>query len=159
MATNDVLPIPWVIRSDKDTDFFSPIASGDLGWETLGSTLYTSSVRRPEDRTIIQRVSLFTNRNFPWEVMLFKNDFAPVIPTDADLDPTIKRIEFLAADGKQVAGAGLFRYRRHMLNVDYYNTDSPGRIHVGLVNRDALPYWGPKFSDYIVVEIQGITYS
>lgn len=156
----DVVPSPWVVRSDKDVHFPDPIFSGALGLDTIGEVGETDDGKTPSREVIIQRVTLLTNVNLPWDVMFFSSTFAPVLPTDADLDVTVDWVSFAAADGKQIGGAGLYRYSTSGLEIGYSNIDAPGQIHVGLVNKSAAGnYWGPKFFDYIVVEVQGVTYS
>jgi hypothetical protein len=124
--------------------------------ETLGSATVTD-VNRTADRIVrIERITLLSDQNLDWDVVLFDTTFTPPITTDGDLDPTIDWVSFEVADGVQIAGAGLFRYSFTSLQIVYQNTDAPGQIHVGLVNRNAVAKNAGATGE-VVVEIQGVT--
>lgn len=151
-----VNPTHWVVRSDKDTHFTGALATNAMELETIGSATVTDSNRVPTLRSIIQRVTVISDQNLDWDVMLFRNTFALPLPVDADLHPLVEWIEFEVGDGVQVGAAGLFMYTWTGMDVPYWNTDAPGQIHVGLINRNAVAKNAGAAGE-VVVELQGIT--
>jgi hypothetical protein len=89
--------------------------------------------------------------------MLFKAAFTPPLTADADLHPLVDWMSFSAADGVRVAAAGLYLYTWSGLDFHYYTTDAMGRIHVGLINRDAVAKLASGAGGAIAVEIEGVT--
>jgi hypothetical protein len=150
------VPAPWVVRSDKDTHFTTALATDAIDLETIGDAVETASNRVPTIRSAIRRITLIADQNLAWDVMLFRATFTPPLTTDADLHPLVEWIEFKAADGKRVAGAGLYLYTWTGLDIPYFNTDAPGRIHVGLVNRDAVAKNAGATGE-VIVELSGVT--
>ena len=148
------LPKTWVVRSDKDTHFTGALIQNAMELETLGDP--ATENKRDQTRSIIQRISIISEQNLDWDIVLFRSTFAPPLTLDCDLDPTIDWVTFEVADGVQVAAAGLYRYSYTSLQILYWNTDAPGAIHVGLVNRNAVAK-GAGAAGEIIVELQGIT--
>lgn len=154
----DVLPSFWVVRSLRETHFTGALNQNEMELETLGSGEEGSANQAAGSRSLINRITVISDQNLDWDVVLFRNTFTPPLPTDADLDPTIDWVSFSASDGKQVAGAGLYRYSFTSLQILYWNTDAPGQLHVGLVNRNAAAKNAGATGE-VVIEIQGVTLS
>lgn len=149
-------PTPWVVRSDKDVSFTGALATNAMELAVLGSADPLSANRVPTQNSLIRRVTVISDQNLAWDVMLFKSTFVPPLTADADLHPLVEWVSFTAADGKQVAGAGLWLYTWTGLSVPYANTDAPGRVHVGLVNRDAVAKNAGAAGE-VIVELEGVT--
>jgi len=153
---DNFLPQVWVVRSDKDTHFTGALLTNALELEALGDAAPTSSNRTASIRSIIRRITVISVQNLAWDVMLFKAAYTPPLTVDGDLHPMVDWLSFAAADGVRVAGAGLYLYTWSGMEFPYYNTDAPGRIHVGLINRDATAKIIAAGGE-IVVEIEGIS--
>ena len=156
MSSLILQPKRWVVRSDKDTHFTGALATDALELETLGDTAGTSQNRVPSFPAIIQRLTVISDQNLAWDVMLFKSTFTPPLSTDCDLHPLVEWLEFKATDAKRVGGAGLYMYTWTSFEIVYTNTDAPGQIHVGLINRDAVAKNAGATGE-VIVELQGVT--
>ena len=154
---DNFLPLPWVVRSDKDTHFTGALVQNAMELEVLGDVAPTSSNRIPTIRSKITRVTVISEQNLAWDIMLFKAAFTPPLTTDPDLHPLVDWLSFLAIDAVRVAGAGLYLYTWSGMEFPYYTTDVMGRIHVGLINRDAVAKLAGGAGGNITVEIEGVT--
>jgi hypothetical protein len=99
---------------------------------------------------------LISDQNLAWDVMFFRTTFVPPLTADADLHPLVEWIEFRAVDGKRVAAAGLYLYTWTGLDIPYFTTDAPGRVHVGLINRDAVAKAAGAAGE-VIIELAGVT--
>lgn len=154
---DNFLPQAWVVRSDKDTHFTGALATNAMELEVLGDAAPTSANRIPTIRSKITRITVISEQNLAWDIMLFKAAFTPPLTADADLHPLVDWLSFAAADAVRVAGAGLFLYTWSGMDFPYYTTDVMGRIHVGLINRDAVAKLAAGAGGAIAVEIEGVT--
>ena len=116
-----------VTRSNKDTHFTGALATDAMELESF-------DVQSP---TKIIRVTLWADQQLDWDVMFFSSSGAD--DTDADLDTMIDWVEFTSSDGKQIAGAGLYRYSVSGLDLRFKSTDARDskQVHIGLINRNA----------------------
>jgi len=151
-----IIPQVWVVRSAKATHFSGALVTDALELEAMGDAAPTSSNRVPTIRSRIRKITILSEQNLAWDVMLFKNTYTPPLSTDPDLHPLVEWLSFLAADAVRVAGVGLYIYTWTGLDIPYFNTDAPGQIHVGLINRDAVAKIAGAGGN-VVVEIQGVT--
>lgn len=154
---DNFLPQAWVVRSDKDTHFTGVLATNAMELEVLGDAAPTSSNRVPTIRSKITRITVISEQNLAWDIMLFKAAFTPPLTADADLHPLVDWLSFTAGDGVRVAAAGLYLYSWSGFSFPYYTTDVMGRIHVGLINRDGTAKLASAGGGAIAVEIEGVS--
>jgi hypothetical protein len=154
---DNFLPQAWVVRSDKDTHFTGALALNAMELEVIGDAAPTSSNRVPTIRSKITRITILSEQNLAWDIMLFKAAFAPPLTADCDLHPLVDWLSFTAADGVRVGAAGVFMYSWSGFSFPYYTTDVMGRIHAGLINRDAVAKLANGAGGAIAVEIEGVS--
>lgn len=121
-----MLPIQ-ILQSDKDTDFVLAQAQNVSDNANL-TGLDTNEVT-------IRDVIILSDQPLAWEVQLYTTDGFE--NADADLDTYLASIRFSEGDGKQIDGAGLYRYDVHGLSLFYEDLDATNELHVKLVNRSA----------------------
>lgn len=115
------------VRTDKDTHFTGTLAQN--AQETENVTGLDSNAGS------IKSLAILSDQQLDWDVVFYSTD--GFVNADADVDSYLGRVEFGAADGRQIAGTGLFRYDAFDLNLPYLDGDGTNELHVGLVNRSA----------------------
>ena len=141
----------WKLRSDKDTHYTTAILpSGSMDLESFSSLPGNDNVQ-PVAVTI-NRLSILSDENLPWDVMLFGN--ATSQPNaDADLDSMVHFISFAITDAVQIEGTGLYRYSVSDLDLQYRPDDRT--FHVGLINRSLVSSKTAGANGEVVIELQG----
>ncbi len=128
----DRLALAYIV-SDKDSHFTTNLTTGNMEIESLLMEADWTAIQINE--CIIESVSLQSDQNLAWDVILFAK--ASTDDTNLDLDEFVDLFRFSKVDGIQVAAANQFYYpslSNHM-SIAYKDNDLTGKIHVGLVNR------------------------
>jgi hypothetical protein len=81
----------------------------------------------------IRGITVVSVDNLDWEVDVFSAAVATAIASASFLGGW----RFIAADGKQFAGAGSFYYYKGGLDIPYFDAAGAGKIHLVLCNRSA----------------------
>lgn len=115
-----------IVSSDKDTNFTGAIVQNASEDENLSLG---------QNEVTIISVGLTSDQNLEWEVWFYRTD--QFDDSDLDTDSFIAKVEFVAADGEQLAGAGKFVYNLSTLAIPYIDADETQELHVKLVNRSA----------------------
>lgn len=137
----EVTSIPTVhfVRTDKDSHFTGALATNAIELENV------TGLKSPAFN--IESVTLQSDQNLDWDIYVWATDGHS--DTDVDLDYFLGKITFVAADGKQIAGAGQYYYDTSSCSQPFrpfpaYDRDAvaPGaggkyELHTGLVNRSA----------------------
>lgn len=96
-------------------------------------------------RCRVRGIQIVSVQNLAWEVWLMDRT-GGVAGVNCDTAPFRGRWSFVATDGKQIAGAGLFYYYIDGLDIPYQDLDGSNIpvpastfLHLGLVNRDVTP--------------------
>lgn len=141
----------WTVRSDKDTSYTTQILpSGSMDLESFSSLPGNDDVQ--PIAVTINRLSILSDENLPWDVMLFRN--ATSQPNaDADLDSMVHFVSFADTDAVQIEGTGLYRYSVSDLNLKYKPDDRT--FHVGLINRSLASSKTAGANGEVVIELQG----
>ena len=123
------------IKSDKDTHFSGALAQNAAEVEALNFP--TDWVTLGISDIIIESVSIQSDQNLEWDVMLFSTD--GTTDTDLDLDTFTDFFNFATTSGKQIGAANQFYYSSpsNNLQIPYKNTQNRSKLHVALVNRSA----------------------
>lgn len=121
------------VTSDKDTHFTTGIAQHAVDIESLD--LPTDWVTLGINNIIIEGISIQSDQNLEWDVMLFTND--ETTDTDLDIDSFSDFFNFATTSGKQIGATGQFYYSSpsNFMAIPYQNTDNRPKLHVGLINR------------------------
>lgn len=124
------------IDSDKDTHFTSALALDAVEEEDISfpADWATAGIQK----CVVKNVSILSDQALDWELQFYSTDAKS--STDADLDSIITTLEFAAADAKQNAGTGLYRYDLDpsTFPFNYIDNDSTSEFHLILANRDAV---------------------
>jgi len=128
------MPFSYTVRSDKDTHFTGAIAQNASEAEDIALPGALAGING-NARSHLRSITILSDQNLAWEVMLFSSDTQE--DTDADVDTMVGWWQFSTAGAVQLAGAGLFRYYIDGLAVPYVDDDNSGELHVKLVNRSA----------------------
>lgn len=123
VAASDV----QLVRTDKDTHFTGALAQNASEDENIAG-LNANAGR-------IRSVIVLSDENLDWEIQFYSKD--TFRNADADLDALLERVVFVAADGKQDGGTGLYRYAFTGLDIPYQDLDATSELHISLVNRSA----------------------
>lgn len=83
----------------------------------------------------IRSITIISQQNLAWELEFWRS---ATHGATIDADKFIGRWTFAAVDGVQEAGAGNFRYYIDGLDIPYDDADGTGKLHISLVNRDAV---------------------
>jgi len=86
-------------------------------------------------RARVRQISVWSTQNLDWELGFYGKHDAK--SADPNLDTFKGRWQFVAADGVQDDGAGLYRYHINGLDFLYVDDDRTGILHLVLVNRSA----------------------
>ena len=123
------------IKSDKDTHFTGSLAQNAVEIEVLD--LPTDWVTLGISDIIIESISIQSDQNLEWDVMLFSTD--GTTNADLDLDTFTDFFNFATTSGKQIGATGQFYYSSpsNNLQIPYKNSDNESKLHVALVNRSA----------------------
>lgn len=121
------------LDSDKDTHFSGALAQNAIEFENITFPSYWIGIKE----CIIEGISIQSDQNLEWDVMLFSKSSAE--DTDLDLDTFIDFFNFPSTSGKQIAGAGQYYYAfpANIMAIPYRDEDIKSQLHVGLVNRSA----------------------
>tara|TARA_Y100000310_G_scaffold236502_1_gene239688 strand:+ start:7320 stop:7793 length:474 start_codon:yes stop_codon:yes gene_type:complete len=132
------------IVSDKDTHFTGALTQNAIENESLDFPADWSQAQIQKMMiTGVSAQAIFTNTTttLDFEVFLWNTkDFAN---TDLDVDGYVASFILAATDARQIAGTGQYYYESQSdfkLPIDYQDTDSSGKLHVGLVNRSATTF-------------------
>ena len=80
-------------------------------------------------------LAIVSKENLSWELNFWADsNFDEATP---NADKYLGRYGFVAGDGVQVAGAGLWRYYIDGLELPLWDLDKDGKLFLGLVNRSA----------------------
>lgn len=131
MLISGVVPVQWV-RSDKDSHFTGSLAQNAGEDENLTGLDSGSGS--------IEQVIILSDQNLAWEVQFYKTDGFD--DTDLDLDTYCGSVVFAQGDGRQVGGAGPYKYSSsYMVSpinfLNYKDDDKTSEMHIKLVNRSA----------------------
>jgi len=141
----------WTVRSDKDNAYTTQILpSGSMDLESFSSLPSTDNLQ-PVAVTI-NRLSILSDENLPWDVMLFRNAVSQP-NADADVDAMVHFVSFADTDAVQIEGTGLYRYSVSDLNLKYKPDDRT--FHVGLINRSLISSKTAGANGEVVIELQG----
>ena len=123
------------IKSDKDTHFSGALAQHAVEIEALDFPTGWSSLNIND--LIIESISIQSDQNLEWDILLFSTD--GTTNADLDLDTFTDFFNFATTSGKQIAAAGQFYYSSpsNNLQIPYKNTQNKSKLHVALVNRSA----------------------
>lgn len=133
-VSRDTLGIVY-IRSDKDTHFTGALVQNAKEDESISFPGEISEIGVRE--LLITGASIQSDQNLEWDIFLWRNNNFD--NTDLDIDGFVDFINFTAASGKQIAGAGQFYYPSSSNMAIPYRVDYPSlsQIHCSLVNRSA----------------------
>lgn len=120
-----------ILATDPATQFVSAIAQN--AGEYLG--LNATSVLGLTGRGRVQHVALRTVENKDWELYFFGSS-AHNSGTIA-LNKYLGRVEFVAANGKQIAASGLYLYDK-TCDIPVRDEERTGLVHLVLVNRSTV---------------------
>lgn len=125
----------YFIDSDKDTHFTGALIQNAIENESIAfpSILTDTGVHG----LLIVGISVQADEQLDWDIILWgKSTFSS---TDLDSDNFIDFFNFPTASGKRIAGANQYYWASPANNVEvfYKDLDNSGKLHVGLVNRNA----------------------
>ena len=123
------------IKSDKDTHFSGALAQNAIEIEALDFPSDWQKINVTS--IIIESISIMSDQNLEWDVLLFSTD--GTTDTDLDIDSFTDFFNYATTSGKQAAGAGPFYYSSpsNNLQIPYKNAQNKSKLHVALVNRSA----------------------
>lgn len=128
----------YLVASLKTTQFIGALATG-VG-EYADIQLPESIGAGRVARCYVRAITIVSTENLDWEVWVLSRTGGTT--ADADTDPTRGYWSFVAADGKRVAGAGLYHYYNGDLEIPYQDEDqgagaagTKAYLHTCLVNR------------------------
>lgn len=124
----------YKVRSDKDTHFRDGLAQNAVEHENIVLPGCLAGIRG-NARAHLKSITILSDENLAWEIMLFSSDTN--VDTDEDVDAMIGWWQFSTAGAVQVAATGLFRYYIDGLAVPYVDDDNTGEVHVSLLNRSS----------------------
>lgn len=132
---------PIVVKSDKDTHFTGALATNASEEENISGIRYRSGM--------IEAIHITSDQNLDWDVYFFAKD--GITDTDLDVEYFLGVVTFVAADAKQIAGAGQYYYSTNNCSYafrpfPYVDLDALAviesdqttpELHIALVNRNA----------------------
>lgn len=133
----------YVVETDPATQFTGALATNAIELEDVEPDMAIGA--SPDCRLRVVGIVLIADQNLAWELTFWRKKIASGAASVA-VDSFAGAWAFAAADGKQIAGAGSYRYAIFGLDIPYTDDDAAadrlasgkGRIHLGLVNRDAV---------------------
>jgi len=121
------------VRSDKDTHFVGSLATN--AGESANIVLPAGVGGDGRGRCRMRAMTIVSDQNLAWEILLFAKDTFLTLAADLDLVPFVARWSFTAADAIQVAGTGPYLYYIDGNDQHYEDMDDTGELHAVLVNR------------------------
>lgn len=132
---------PLVVKSDKDTNFTTGLAQNAGEEENISGIRYRSGT--------IEAIHITSDQNLDWDVYFFAKDGQ--MDTNLDTEYFLGVVTFVAADAKQIAGAGQYYYSTNncsypfrpfpYTDLDAYAVIESDQVtpelHVTIVNRNA----------------------
>jgi len=144
-----------IVRTNPETQFQGALAQNAGGGVTLpisGTGQLTSDgtvggglAAGFTVKGVCRSILVMSAQNLDWEVQLWASSLfnTPAWPGSADPPtgaPTVLPLgfhRFVAADGKQIAGAGPYFYYVDGLYLPVYDAERKGNVNIFLVNRNA----------------------
>ena|SRR3990172_4851703 len=118
-----------IVRSDKDSHFSGALAQNAAELESLDLPGQWGS-RCSE--FVVENIVIIADQALEWDLFLWGSDGAD--DADLDLDTFVDYVNFPAASGKQVAGAGSYYYASPS-DLGIPVTVTNNKLNLSLVNR------------------------
>lgn len=122
----------YLISTDPDIEFTGALATNAAENEDLVLAGAYQGINGAV-QAFIRTITILSKENLAWELQWYRTD--DFQNADPEVDKFLASWAFVAADGKQVAATGLYRYYVDGLEIPYVDEDKSGEMHLSLINR------------------------